>query len=539
VYNAASEVVASVVVFQDITERRKLEDLILRERAQLAEAMSAAKMVSWEFDVASGCFIFNDDYYAFLETTAAQEGGYLMPAPVFAERFVHPDSASETGMRIGAALAAQDASYSAEFEALLVLPNNRQKTVVVSLRIEQDSQGQTVRLYGSNQDITERKRADLVLEEQRQLLQQELVERKRTEEALTGVLLSARMGYWELDLASMTFTFNDEFYAMLRTTAEAEGGYLMPVERYAQKFAHPDDTHLVADETMKAIQTTDPNYNSRLEHRFYYANGEMGYLSVTISVVKDENGKTIKTRGANQDITERKRAEAIIAKRATELAQVAEISTSVSTIQNPDEMLQTVVDLTRQSFELYHAHIYLLDEAGESLVLTKGAGEIGQKMVAEKRRITIDAEKSLVARAARSRQGVIVNDVRQDPEFLPHPLLPETRSEMAVPMIAGDRLLGVIDIQDEEVERFTAEDVNIMTTLAAQVAVSLQNARSFARAQRQAEREALINAISERIQATNSVESALQVAVREIGRALGANQTAIRLGLERKTEETL
>jgi len=103
-------------------------------------------------------------------------------------------------------------------------------------------------------------------------------------------------------------------------------------------------------------------------------------------------------------------------------------------------------------------------------------------------------------------------------------------------MIGGDRLLGVIDVQDSQLNRFTPEDVNIMTTLAAQVAVSLQNARSYARAQRQAEREALINAISERIQASSSVENALQVAVREIGRALGAQHTAIRLGLERKLD---
>jgi GAF domain-containing protein len=220
-----------------------------------------------------------------------------------------------------------------------------------------------------------------------------------------------------------------------------------------------------------------------------------------------------------------------------ELATVAEIVTRVSTIQNPDEMLQTVVDLTKQVFNLYHVHIYLLNDSGKVLAISRGAGEIGRKMVAEGREIAFNAEKSLVARAARTRQGVIVNNVKADPEFLPHPLLPDTRSEMAVPMIGGDRLLGVIDVQDSLMDRFTPEDVNIMTTLAAQIAVSLQNARSYARTQRQAEREALINAISERIQATSSVENALQVAVREIGRALGAQHTAIRLGLERKLDD--
>jgi GAF domain-containing protein len=105
---------------------------------------------------------------------------------------------------------------------------------------------------------------------------------------------------------------------------------------------------------------------------------------------------------------------------------------------------------------------------------------------------------------------------------------------MAVPMIAGDRLVGILDVQDDDPDRFSAEDVNILTTLAAQVAVSLQNARSFVQAQRQAEREALINTISERIQSTSSVEAALQVAVREIGRALGARHTAVRLGVDQR-----
>jgi PAS domain S-box-containing protein len=267
------------------------------------------------------------------------------------------------------------------------------------------------------------------------------------------------------------------------------------------------------------------------------AKGETRILQTVKVPVVDENDQPVLLLVVTADVTEVKQAQDTIAKRARELEKVASVSTSVSTIQTPDEMLQTVVDLTKESFDLYHAHIYLFDEAEKMLVLTKGAGEVGRQMVAEGRKIALGAEKSLVARAARSRQGVTVNDVRQDPDFLPHPLLPETRSEMAVPMIAGDRLLGVIDVQDEEVGRFSQEDINILTTLAAQVAISLQNARSYARAQRQAEREALINIISERIQATNSVETALQVAVREIGRALGAQHTAIRLGLERKNTD--
>jgi signal transduction histidine kinase len=90
----------------------------------------------------------------------------------------------------------------------------------------------------------------------------------------------------------------------------------------------------------------------------------------------------------------------------------------------------------------------------------------------------MDTHKSLVVRAARERQTVIVNDVRSDPNFLPNPLLPETSAEMAVPMIVGDLVLGVFDVQSAS-NSFSQEDASIYTTLASQVAVALQNARLY------------------------------------------------------------
>ncbi|HEY4580874.1 MAG TPA: GAF domain-containing protein, partial [Candidatus Acidoferrales bacterium] len=183
---------------------------------------------------------------------------------------------------------------------------------------------------------------------------------------------------------------------------------------------------------------------------------------------------------AQQELTERKRAEAILDKRATELQTVAKVSTAASTILEARILLQNVVDLTKDNFGLYHTHIYLVDGPTGMLVLTAGAGEVGRRMVSEGRSIALSRMQSLVARAAREREAVIVNDVRAAPDFLPHPLLPDTRSEMAVPMIAGDQLLGVFDVQHDQPGYFSEEDVRIQTALAAQVAVALQNANLYA-----------------------------------------------------------
>lgn len=164
--------------------------------------------------------------------------------------------------------------------------------------------------------------------------------------------------------------------------------------------------------------------------------------------------------------------------RAAELQIVAEIGTKVAATQNIHQLLNEVVDLTKERFHMYHAHIYLLDGAQNTLVLSAGAGEAGKQMLAERRAIPLRQEKSLVAQAARTRRGVIVNDVQHEPGFLPHPLLPDTAAEIAVPVIFGDEdLLGVLDIQSDTVNYFNTGHINIFTTLASQVAVALQNAR--------------------------------------------------------------
>jgi GAF domain-containing protein len=124
---------------------------------------------------------------------------------------------------------------------------------------------------------------------------------------------------------------------------------------------------------------------------------------------------------------------------------------------------------------------------------------------------------------------VVVNDVQADPNFLPNPLLPKTRAEMAVPMLVSGKVIGVLDVQSEQVNRFTDTDVNIQTTLASQIAVALQNARSFTNAQKQAERETKLNLIAQKIQSTATIEEAMQIAARELGHALGKRQTLVAL----------
>jgi PAS domain S-box-containing protein len=147
----------------------------------------------------------------------------------------------------------------------------------------------------SMRDITERRRAEEALNESRQMLAE--------------AMDLANLVKWEYDAKSEMFTFDDRFYAQYGTTPEYEGGYQMSVENYTQKFVHPEDRLVVIEEVEKALKSADPHYVSHREHRIIRRDGEVRHIIVRIGITKDAEGRTVKTHGANQDITERKRAE--------------------------------------------------------------------------------------------------------------------------------------------------------------------------------------------------------------------------------------
>ena len=161
------------------------------------------------------------------------------------------------------------------------------------------------------------------------------------------------------------------------------------------------------------------------------------------------------------------------------LETVATLGEKLTAILDRGDLLKEVVDQIEKNFGYYHAHIYLLDKEGESLVVAAGTGQAGAEMVGQGHKISLNAAVSLVAKAARTKQLVQVDNVTEAAEWLPNPLLPDTQAEIAVPIILDGQVVGVLDVQENQVAGLDDGDANLLRLVANQVANGLRNVRQF------------------------------------------------------------
>jgi GAF domain-containing protein len=155
----------------------------------------------------------------------------------------------------------------------------------------------------------------------------------------------------------------------------------------------------------------------------------------------------------------------------------------MTTVLDLGVLLPQLVALTRQSFDLYAVSLFLFSPDTGQLNLVASTGDAGRRLLESGRIFHIDEARGLVSQAARSRSSIVINDVQANSDHLINPYLPETCSEIAVPMLVGNRLIGVLDLQSAAVNRFGTDDVVILTTHAEQVAIAIRNALLCAEAE--------------------------------------------------------
>jgi sigma-B regulation protein RsbU (phosphoserine phosphatase) len=217
-----------------------------------------------------------------------------------------------------------------------------------------------------------------------------------------------------------------------------------------------------------------------------------------------------------------------VAQRTQSLETIADVSSNLSSILDKDAFSIAVVEQLRDTFDYYYVQLYLANDTNDIYTLKSATGLAGQRMLIRGHRL--NKGQGLVGKAAASQEVVVAPDVTKNPNWLSNPLLPETKSEAAVPIISRKVVLGVLDIQHNIVNGITEEEVILLKSISDQVAIALENARLFEKIQEQAKHEAVLNRIAQKIQLASSIDQVLQITAQELGRVLNAEYTSVELG---------
>lgn len=180
-----------------------------------------------------------------------------------------------------------------------------------------------------------------------------------------------------------------------------------------------------------------------------------------------------------QRVTERTQE---LERRSVQLQVATEVSRVVNSILDMEELIWQVAKLIQERFDLYHVGLLLLDEAGEWAVYRAGSGEAGRELWEKGFRLGVGGT-SMVGWCTARAQARIAQDVSIDAMYVPHELVPETRSEVAVPLIARGQVLGALSVQSDRVGTFDPMTVSALQTMADQVAIAVDNARLYTESQ--------------------------------------------------------
>jgi two-component system, cell cycle sensor histidine kinase and response regulator CckA len=274
-------------ITRDITEHKKAERVLRQLSSDNAEALRVARMGHWEFDVETGLFSFNDQYYTLHGTTAARAGGYQMSAKRFAEHYVHPDESFRVADSIQQAIASSEPDFQFQTDSRILREDGEVRHITVWFRAEKDSQGRTVKLHGVNQDITERKIAEEAL--------------RNSESQYRSLIVSIADIVLVTDLSGALLFCNPAFE--LQTGYASEDFHTPTITR---SLYHPDDVEkirTIMGDFVRAQDTSSDIFEYRLRHK----TGSLSWQSAIANRIVYQGKPAIQIISRN--ISEHKRAQ--------------------------------------------------------------------------------------------------------------------------------------------------------------------------------------------------------------------------------------
>lgn len=264
--------------------------------------------------------------------------------------------------------------------------------------------------------------------------------------------------------------------------------------------------------------------------------GELRDIEVKTAFLGD--GRAIATL---LDVTERRRAKIertqllrALKHSSAQLQTAAEVSKSTITLQASEDLMRHVVDVIQQRFQIYYAGIFLVDEAGEYAHLRAGTGDAGRKLVDLGHKLRVGGE-SMIGWSIDNIEARVAPDVDEDPIHYQNSYLPNTRSELALPLVSpGQGCIGSLTVQSAEEGAFSEGDIAILQSMADELAIAIENARLYDEAQREiAERKrteetlkrrnrelALLNQVGQALTSTLELDEVLPIILEGIRRLL-------------------
>lgn len=249
------------------------------------------------------------------------------------------------------------------------------------------------------------------------------------------------------------------------------------------KILHPDDRQRVLAESQRTSETEEA-FN--MEYRILAKDRMTVWVKDEATLVRNvENGTPLYWLGVWTDITSRKQAEEDqynlvngMAKRTIQLQTAADVARAATSILNIDELLPNVVKLIRDHFEYYYVGIFLIDDPGEWAVLRAATGEMGNQMINSGHKLKTE-DSSMIGWSITHKEARIALDVGEDAVRFVNPILPLTRSEMALPLITHGKVIGAMTIQSEKPAAFSQVDITALQAMADLVANAIENAQLF------------------------------------------------------------
>jgi len=336
-----------------------------------------------------------------------------------------------------------------------------------------DREGNIIGTFGISTDITARKTTELQLAQERNLLR---------------VLIDNLPDYIYIKDRQSRFLINN--IAHLHSLGAQAQEEVIGKNDF-DIFPHELANQYYTDE--QKLMESGEALIDREEPVVHPITGQHQWLSSTKVPLRDADGNVTGFVGLTRDITERKRTEALMRRRELQLQTVADVARIASEVLDVDTLIQQAVDLLLEQLSLYYAGLFLVDTTESPAefasaarrqwaVLRAGTGEAGAQMVARRHRLEVGGS-SMIGQCVATGEARIALDVGAEAVRFDNPLLPETRSELALPLRSRGGVIGALTIQSTEAAAFGQADIAVLQALADQLANAIENIRLFEQTQ--------------------------------------------------------